>query len=58
MSDQSEFEKTPVNQVRQAAKRGHYDRDTVHQVLDSNLVLRQVLELGFHRLATTRELEI
>lgn len=38
MSDQSEFEKTPVNQVRQAAKRGHYDRDTVHQVLDSNLV--------------------
>ena len=38
MSESGDFEKTAVNRVRQAAKRGHYDKETVHQILDRNLV--------------------
>lgn len=37
-SEPSAFEKTNRNAVRQVAKRGHYDFDTVHQVLDINLL--------------------
>ncbi len=38
MSESNEFEKTAVNAVRQVAKRGHYDKETVYEVLDANLV--------------------
>jgi nitroimidazol reductase NimA-like FMN-containing flavoprotein (pyridoxamine 5'-phosphate oxidase superfamily) len=34
----SEFEATGCNRVRQAAKRGHYDRATVFEILDANLI--------------------
>jgi len=33
-----EFEQTGCNRVRQVAKRGHYDRETVYQILDASLV--------------------
>ncbi len=38
MAHAANFEQTQVNKVTQVAKRGHYDRDTVCQILDSNLV--------------------
>ena len=34
----SSFEKTSLNQVRQVSKRGHYDHETVYQILDQNLI--------------------
>jgi nitroimidazol reductase NimA-like FMN-containing flavoprotein (pyridoxamine 5'-phosphate oxidase superfamily) len=33
-----DFEQTGCNRVRQVAKRGHYDRETVYQILDASLV--------------------
>lgn len=38
MSEQASFEKTPRNTVKQVAKRGHYDVETVNRVLDSTLL--------------------
>jgi len=33
-----DFEQTGCNRVRQVANRGHYDRETVYQILDASLV--------------------
>jgi nitroimidazol reductase NimA-like FMN-containing flavoprotein (pyridoxamine 5'-phosphate oxidase superfamily) len=38
MSEPKSFEKTKLNTVRQAAKRGHYDVESVYRILDSTLV--------------------
>jgi len=38
MSEKNEFEQSQINTVRQVAKRGLYDRESVFQILDSNLV--------------------
>lgn len=38
MSDEADFEKLPINKVRQVANRGHYDRETVYRLLDQNLM--------------------
>ena len=38
MSEPSSFERTKQNEVRQVAKRGHYDFETVHRILDSSLL--------------------
>ena len=35
---QNTFEKNPRNRIRQAAKRGVYDRETINAILDGNLV--------------------
>ena len=35
---ESKFEQTGCNRVRQAAKRGHYDRETVFAILDASLI--------------------
>ena len=37
-TDTTVFEKTDRNQVRQAQKRGHYDRETVYAILDASLL--------------------
>ena len=38
MKQAANFEQTPVNKVKQVAKRGHYDQETVYRILDANLV--------------------
>lgn len=38
MNEPSSFEKTKLNTVRQVAKRGHYDCETVHHILDACLL--------------------
>lgn len=37
-ADHSSFEKTPLNTVKRLPKRGHYDRETVYQILDSQFL--------------------
>lgn len=34
MPREDSFEKTSLNQIKRVAKRGHYDRETVHRVFD------------------------